>query len=73
MSQSAMKYLGKSKYKGVSIIKNEVGIINYTYQKTIKGIKFQGRYDSETECARQYDLVLIKNGLEPINILKRKT
>lgn len=72
MSQSAMKYLGKSKYKGVSIIKNEVGIINYTYQKTIKGIKFQGRYDSEKECAKQYDLVLIKNGLEPINILKKK-
>jgi len=72
MSQSANKYLGKSKYKGVSIEKNAVGIIGYYYSKTIKGVKYFGRYKSEKECAKQYDLVLIKNGLEPVNILKRK-
>jgi len=72
MSQQAKEYLGKSKYKGVSIMKNSVGLIEYTYAKTINGNKFKGTYCSETECAKQYDLVLIKNGLEPVNILKRK-
>jgi len=72
MSQSANKHLGKSKYIGVYKFINSVGIVEYFYRKTINGTKFKGTFSDEIECARQYDLVLIKNGLEPVNILKRK-
>jgi len=72
MSQSANKYLGKSRYKGVYSIINSVGVTHFYYEKRINGTKFKGMYLSETECAKQYDLLLIKNGLEPVNILKRK-
>jgi len=72
MSQHGKKYLGKSKYQGVYIIKNSIGATSYHYKKKINNVVHQGTYYSETECAKQYDLVLIKNGLEPVNILKRK-
>ena len=72
MTQRTNKHVGKSKYKGVVLFEDYNGKIRYRYNKTIKGVSFRGNYDDEKECALQYDLCLIKNGLEPVNILKKK-
>lgn len=71
MSQRAVKYLGKSKYKGVVIYTNKVGEIYYRFNICINGTKTRGTYKTEKECAIAYDMVLINNGKEPVNILKR--
>jgi len=58
-----------SKYKGVNWNKRE--------RKWISTFNHQGksertRCDNEKEAAKLYDLRRIENGLEPVNILKKK-
>lgn len=41
-------------------------------QVTIKGKRKEKRFKLERECALWVDKVLIENGMEPVNILKKK-
>jgi len=69
------KWAGKSNnYKGVYIRKcNKTQELVYEAHIYIKGKSFY-KYglNSEREAAIKVDLFLIENGLEPVNILKRK-
>jgi len=64
--KSKYNYIGKiirTTLKGVVTVKwRRVAMCNY-------GAKL---YDSEREAALSADMILIENGKEPVNILKRK-
>jgi hypothetical protein len=62
-----MRMIGKSKYKHVSIYKAYTGEVIYV----VRGNK-ANQYNTEREAGIQVDLSLIKQGKEPVNILKRK-
>jgi hypothetical protein len=60
-----------SGYKGVS--KRMVyGRQKWIARKQIGGSVFETIQDTEREAAVQYDLFLMRNGLEPVNVFKRK-
>ena len=58
----------KSKYKGVSGKSNGGNIYWEIYYK---GYVKRG-FESEREAAKAYDILIISEGKEPVNILKRK-
>lgn len=58
---------GNSKFKHVSIYKDFRGEIFYV----VRGNKANA-FKDEREAAKSVDLYLIKQGKEPVNILKRK-
>lgn len=67
MAQHASKY-GKSKYKYVFNQK----IDGHEYWRiNLPGVSKKG-YLTELEAAKAVDIILIKQGKEPVNILKRK-
>jgi len=64
-----------SKYKGVSKYSNrdkreKPWKSAYTNKKT--GFRETSQHETEKQAAKAYDIKLIKNGLEPVNILIRK-
>ena len=69
------KYIGKSKeYKHVYVYQSDT--IKNTYYKALVSIsgltKRKGDFKTEIEAAKWVDMTLIRNGKEPVNILKRK-
>lgn len=38
----------------------------------INGLNHFSKHETEIEAAKMYDIVLINNGLEPCNIIRRK-
>ena len=63
----AGKVSGKSIYKYVLQIMKSNG--KYAYQMSVCGVCRV--FDTEREAALKVDKVLIENGKEPVNILKR--
>jgi hypothetical protein len=61
------KVSGKSKYKYVLQIMKKDG--SYAWQMSVCGICRV--FDTEKEAAIKVDKVLIDNGKEPVNVLKR--
>ena len=63
-----------SKHKGVTYINNpqSVGQKRWLAKFTYKGKTSQSTYETEIEAAKVYDLMRIKVGKDPVNILKRK-
>jgi len=65
----------KSKYKNVyhptprMIGRNR----EWRARLVIDGTKYDGYYETELEAAKAVDLIRIRHGLEPINILKKKS
>lgn len=67
------KIKGKSKYKGVSIIMENGKNLRYQSRIIIDGENRSiGSFKEERKAAISYDIALINNGEEPVNILKRK-
>lgn len=68
------KHLGKSKYKNVYICQDNKG--NFIYRAKIGNpkskIHFNYYFNDEIEAAKAIDLILIRFGKEPVNILKAK-
>jgi len=71
MAQVSSKHLGKSKYKGVYII-DQNQTIQYKAYMTINGKTLRKIFNSDTEAAKCIDMFLIRNGKNPVNIIKRK-
>jgi len=67
----AKNYRKSQKYKGVYYFQKD-GLGYYFYKLIIKGCVFNGSYKTEKEAAIAYDIKLIDNGKEPVNVLKRK-
>ena len=72
-----MKYTGKSKseiYKGVYKAKRpSVGSAEcWVASGSINGVRFNTHSPTERGAALKYDMKMIENGKEPVNILKRK-
>jgi len=67
----------RSKYTGVSGFElydsgRKKGMV-YLAKKTIKGTTWTSKaFNTEIEAAKAYDMKLIENGMDPVNILKRK-
>lgn len=59
-----------SKYIGVEQFKN--GSQNYMVTYNHNGVDIKTSRKTEREAAKAYDMILIKLGLDPVNILKRK-
>lgn len=57
--------IGKSKYKNVYVTTSG-------YRAKLKRLKVDKHYPTEREAAIRIDTALIKNGEEPVNILKKK-
>jgi hypothetical protein len=71
MSQSAVKWLRKSeKYKGVALYYASTKEM-WRYQLKINNTRFTGLYETEKEAAIAYDMKLIDNGKQPVNVLKK--
>ena len=63
------KYIGKSKkYKKVFEYRSKRNVQLFAFQRNEKGCY----YEDERECAIALDIFTIKNGGDPINILKKK-
>jgi len=65
------------KYKGVRYVETKNARYKNFKKKwraalTVRGIRWQCCYLTEREAATGYDMRLIKYGLDPVNILKRK-
>ena len=69
MAIKTLKYIGKSKYEGVSWQTRNDEII-FIARKTYKGINWRKFCQTEKEAAKAYDIRLIELGLPPVNILK---
>jgi hypothetical protein len=62
----------RSKYKGVFMRRDHGKYDSWYYSKMINYRRYQGNYDTEREAAIAYDMALIENGKQPVNILKPK-
>lgn len=61
-----------SKYKGVSKIREKDHTEKWMYSGTIDGLRFAGKKETEREAAVAYDIVMVKRGRKPINVLTKK-
>jgi hypothetical protein len=63
-----------SKYKGVYRSINQGKYIRFTARIVLDGgMKHIGAFKVERDAAIAYDMALIRNGEDPVNILKRKS
>lgn len=62
---------GTSKYKGVTVCKQKKKTF-YRARCNMNGKVYQlGQFETEHAAAKAYDMFLIRNNREPINVLKR--
>lgn len=74
MNWHDLKYIGISKeYKNIRTYKSKLTQeLFYEYRKQIDGVLFRSSpFSDAKECAKMLDLALIKNGHQPINVLKK--
>ena len=65
------KFIRKSKYKYVSVFDVQGVGIAYSVRLQRNNIIFTSHHIDEKEAAKYVDLFLIRQGFDPINILKR--
>lgn len=68
MAYARPKVIGTSKYKGVSLVKKADR--SETYRAQYKRIMYYN--ESEYECAKMYDIMLLKDGKKAVNVLTKK-
>ena len=63
-----------NKYLGIRKVKQRVGKPHFRVAFNHNGVRHEfGRYLDEKECAKAYDLYVIKKGIDrPTNFLKKK-
>ena len=57
-----------SRYEGVYLVRDNHMCQYWMSQAVINGKKYSDRHDNERDAAIAYDLILISNGIMPINI-----
>lgn len=67
-----VKTIKKSKYKGVSLVKDRYFNEFWICRGEVHGIKFFSKHDHERDAAKQYDLVLMNRGIMPVNIYRQQ-
>ena len=67
-----MEYKKSDKYKNVYFVRGWNGGLLWRYQVTVNGKRWYKCFKTEKEAALALDKQLLTQGLEPINILKRK-
>lgn len=63
------KTVRKSSYKGVALMKDRRHREYWVCRGNVDGFNFFSKHDTEKEAAKTYDLVLIRRGMKPVNIL----
>ena len=62
------KKINDTEFKGVVLVRHANS--KFEYRALYKGVHFY--HEDKRKCAIKYDEMLLKDGKEPVNILKRK-
>ena len=66
-----VKVISKSKFKGVSLVKDRQGNEFWACKGEVNGLRFFSKHKNERDAAKSYDWKLIENSKMPVNLYKQ--